>query len=176
MRRSWHSLALKIHLFGGLLAAVFLLLLGATGSIMAFESDIDQLLHPSLFHVTPVGKALPLGTLAGNAAATLGPGERIGIYILPVKPDLSYGFTVFAAKKLPRQIFVDAYSGRVLGSLSALRFVVVCGADDYWSVSMVDAAARQSQKVRKRLSLRSGLSFCASGHFKRLFTPWTLQA
>lgn len=107
MRRSWHSLALKMHLFGGLVAAVFLLLLGATGSIMAFESDIDQLLHPSLFHVTPVGKALPLGTLAGNAAAKLGPGERIGIYILPVKPDLSYGFTVFAAKKLPRQIFVD---------------------------------------------------------------------
>lgn len=125
MRPSWHALALKLHFFGGLVAAVFLLLLGATGSIMAFESDIDQLLHPSLFHVTPVGKALPLGTLAGSAAATLGPGERIGIYILPVKPDLSYGFTVFAAKKLPRQIFVDAYSGRVLGSLSALRFVVV---------------------------------------------------
>lgn len=125
MKRSWHSLALKIHLFGGLVAAVFLLFLGATGSIMAFESDIDQLLHPSLFHVTPVGKALPLDTLAGNAGATLGPGERIGIYILPVKPDLSYGFTVFAAKKLPRQVFVDGYTGQVLGSLSALRFVVV---------------------------------------------------
>lgn len=125
MKRNWHSLALKIHLFGGLVAAVFLLLLGVTGSIMAFESDIDQLLHPSLFHVTPIGRALPLGTLARNAAATLGPGERIGIYIFPVKRDLSYVFTVFAEKKLPRQIFVDEYTGRVLGSLSALRFVVV---------------------------------------------------
>ena len=92
---------------------------------MAFESDIDQLLHPSLFQVTPVGKALPLDILAANAAATLGPDERIGIYILPVKPDLSYGFTVLAAKELPRQVFVDGYTGRVLGSLSALRFVVV---------------------------------------------------
>jgi hypothetical protein len=37
----WRSLAFKIHLVGGLIAAA-LLLLGATGSLMAFASEIDS--------------------------------------------------------------------------------------------------------------------------------------
>jgi len=92
---------------------------------MAFESEIDGRLHPSLFHVTPSGQTLPLSTLAVNVAAVLRPDERIGVLVVPTKPSNSCAFTVFAPSRLPRQVFVDEYSGRVLGSLSAVRFVLV---------------------------------------------------
>lgn len=50
---------LKIHLLLGLVAAIFLLILGLTGSIMAFEGDINHWLHPNLWYVTPYGHLLP---------------------------------------------------------------------------------------------------------------------
>jgi uncharacterized iron-regulated membrane protein len=42
-------LLLKIHLYLGLVAALFLVVLGLTGSIMTFEGDIEHWLHPSLW-------------------------------------------------------------------------------------------------------------------------------
>ena len=47
------KLILKVHLYLGLTAALFLLLLGLTGSIMAFEGDIDHWVHPHAWYVTP---------------------------------------------------------------------------------------------------------------------------
>ena len=49
----------NIHLYLALLAGVFVLTLGLTGSIMAFEPELDHLLHPRLSYVTP-GAAPPL--------------------------------------------------------------------------------------------------------------------
>ncbi len=43
------KVVLQIHLYLGLLGAIFLVILGATGSVMAFEGDIDHwLASPSL--------------------------------------------------------------------------------------------------------------------------------
>jgi uncharacterized iron-regulated membrane protein len=125
---NWRPTFFQIHLVGGLIAAVLLLILGATGCIMAFEPDIDGMLHPSLFRVSPSGQSLPLTTLAANVAGVMRPDERIGIYILPTKPDNSCAFTLFARGRLPRQVFMDEYTGRVLGSLSVVRFVLVAHA------------------------------------------------
>jgi uncharacterized iron-regulated membrane protein len=108
-----------------LIAAALLVVLGVTGSIMAFQSEIDGRLHPSLFHVTPSGQTLPLSTLAAHVRGVIRPDERVGIIVLPTRPSNSCTFTVLAAGRLPRQVFVDEYSGRVLGSLSVVRFVVV---------------------------------------------------
>src|SRR5580698_10512381 len=48
-----HKVILTIHLCLGLAAAIFLLILGLTGSVMAFEGDIDHWLHPDLWYVSP---------------------------------------------------------------------------------------------------------------------------
>ena len=41
----------KLHLYAGLVAAIFLVILGLTGTIMAFEGDIDHWLHPGVWYV-----------------------------------------------------------------------------------------------------------------------------
>jgi uncharacterized iron-regulated membrane protein len=53
------TVILKIHLCLGLVAAIFLVILGLTGSIMAFEGDINHWLHPELWYVTPRGQPMP---------------------------------------------------------------------------------------------------------------------
>ncbi len=50
---------LTIHMILGLAAGLFLAILGLTGSIMAFEGDLDHWLHPQLWYVTPRGQPLP---------------------------------------------------------------------------------------------------------------------
>jgi uncharacterized iron-regulated membrane protein len=49
-----------IHLYLGAAAAIFLAILGVTGSIIAFEGDMDHWLHLSQWYVTPgAGAAQP---------------------------------------------------------------------------------------------------------------------
>ena len=93
---------------------------------MAFSGEIDSLLHPSLFRVVSQGQPLPLGQLASSATSVvLHPGESIGTCVPSTRADASYSFIVFGGHRIPRQIFVDQYTGRVLGSLSGLRFITI---------------------------------------------------
>jgi len=121
-----HFYLFKLHRIGGVAAGWFLLILGVSGSVMAFSGEIDSLLHPSLFRVVSQGQPLPLGQLASSAASGLHPGESIGSCIPSSGADVSYSFIVFGGHaRIPRQIFVDQYTGRVLGSLSGLRFITI---------------------------------------------------
>lgn len=46
-----HFYLFKFHRIGGVAAGLLLLILGVSGSVMAFSAEIDSLLHPSLFRV-----------------------------------------------------------------------------------------------------------------------------
>jgi len=46
------SLILKVHLCLGLVAALFLLILSATGTVMAFEHDIERWIDPGMWHAS----------------------------------------------------------------------------------------------------------------------------
>ena len=63
---------LKIHLVMGLAAALFLIILGLTGSIMAFEGDIDHWIHPGFWHVSE-GQALAEGDLIAGVERKFAP-------------------------------------------------------------------------------------------------------
>ena len=121
-----HFYLFKLHRVGGVAAALLLLILGVSGSVMAFSGEIDCLLHPSLFKVVPEGQPLSLSQLASSGASVLHAGESIGTCVPSTRADASYSFIVVGAHhRIPRQIFVDQYTGRVLGSLSAVRFTYI---------------------------------------------------
>ncbi|HEV2136809.1 MAG TPA: PepSY-associated TM helix domain-containing protein [Terracidiphilus sp.] len=121
-----HFYLLRFHRIGGVAAGLLLLILGLSGSVMAFSGKIDRLLHPSLFNVVPEGQSLSLSQLASSAAFALHAGESIDTCLPATGPDSSYSFIVFRAHhRISRQVFVDQYTGRVLGSLSAVRFTSV---------------------------------------------------
>ena len=121
-----HFYLFNLHRICGLVASLFLLILGVSGTVMAFSGEIDSLLHPNLFRVVSQGQPLPLGQLASSAASVLRPGESIGTCVPSTRADASYSFIAFGGHhRIPRQIFVDQYTGRFLGSLSAVRFTQI---------------------------------------------------
>lgn len=116
----------KLHLIGGLVAGLFLLILGVSGSVLAFSDEIDAFLQPSIFKVTPQTQRLPETQPAASAAAVLHQEDIIAVFVPSVRPDRSYWFSVIAGHhRLPRQVFVNQYTGRVLGNLSVVRFTVI---------------------------------------------------
>jgi uncharacterized iron-regulated membrane protein len=103
---------LKIHLYLGLTAAIFLVILGLTGSVMAFENDIGHWLHPGLFYVTPGPRALPEQVLISGAEQRFAPARVAAVQF-------------FRQANLVRvmqmtgglRVFVNPYDGSVLGSV-----------------------------------------------------------
>src|SRR5262249_2174308 len=91
------------------IAGVFLLILGVTGSIMAFEPELWRVMHRHLSYVTPSGAPLPLATL-GEAAMRAAPGISISGYGLSVSPDLAYQVNLRG-----RVAYMNQYTGEVLG-------------------------------------------------------------
>jgi uncharacterized iron-regulated membrane protein len=103
------KLLLNLHLYLALGAGVFVIILGVTGAIMAFEPEIDHLMHRRLSYVTPHGRVLSLAEI-GAVVEKAFPGERIGGYVLPTDRGLSYSV---ALRRGP--VAVNQYTGEVLG-------------------------------------------------------------
>ena len=102
-------IVLKLHLVAALAAGAFLAVLGGTGAIMAFEPELDHLLHRPLWHVTPQPAVLTLAEL-GDAASKTQDGQRPTGFLLSTEPDLAYQ-VLFRG----RSVFIDQYRGTVLG-------------------------------------------------------------
>jgi len=103
------KLIFKIHLFIALTIGTFLVLLGTTGSIIAFEPELDRLLHPHLSYASPGSEALSLGQIS-DAVSRHFVGEPIVAFLLPSSPDFS------AQVVLPSGIvYVNQYTGEILG-------------------------------------------------------------
>lgn len=114
-----------IHLYAGLIAAPFLLMLGLTGSFLVFEYPLDHLFHRHLAYVQPGATTLPLDILL-HKVQTAYPSARVVAFALSPSspsPDLAYTVQI----QLPRvpyasTTFVNQYTGRVFGKIDGPSF------------------------------------------------------
>ena len=99
------------HRYCGLVLALFLLIAGATGSLLVFRDDLDAALNPDLFHVAarPVLPATDIVRRAEHAH----PQWRIASFDLRARPDKALRVTL--APPLGKQVFLDPSDGRVVG-------------------------------------------------------------
>jgi uncharacterized iron-regulated membrane protein len=104
------KLILNIHLYLALAAGIFVTILGVTGSIMAFEDDIDRLSNSKLFYSEPKGQQLSAAAILESLRKTY-PGQRFGSLRLPGRPDGSYSVPMRGA-----QLFIDSYTGEIHGT------------------------------------------------------------
>jgi uncharacterized iron-regulated membrane protein len=105
MRRLFFNL----HLYTALIAGAFILVLGLTGSMMAFEPEIDHVLHWRLTYVKPQGRVLSVGEIRAAIEKAF-PGEPIGAYGLSTAPNISYQVALNRGV-----VSIDPYTGKVLG-------------------------------------------------------------
>ncbi len=84
---------LNLHLYGALVMGIFIVIVGLSGSIIAFETELDRLTRPDLFHVAEQGKTMTVAALF-QAAGRAYPGQKIGNIRLPQSADDTAGLQV----------------------------------------------------------------------------------
>jgi uncharacterized iron-regulated membrane protein len=100
---------LTIHLAVAFAAGVFMMILGITGAVIAFEPQLDRLLHYETAYVRPGGRALALGQI-GAAVSHQYPGEPIVAYLPSESADSPTG--VILSRGI---VSVNQYTGEILG-------------------------------------------------------------
>ena len=77
-----HAVAVFLHRWAGLGMTGFLIVVGLTGSMLAFRTDLERIINPDLFaKSTPEQIPLDLATLAERAEA-LAPQARVGYFVV----------------------------------------------------------------------------------------------
>ena len=111
-----------LHRWAGLAMAVFLILVGLTGSLLAFKTDLERLICPKIYAMPRPGvPPLDLATLAERAETLVPQGRVAGVFL--TEPDQA--LVTFDPREDPAtgkpyeldfgQLFVDPWSGEELG-------------------------------------------------------------
>ena len=116
-----HASAVYLHRWTGLGMTVFLVVVGLTGALLAFRTDLERLINPQLFATAKPGQApLNLATLAERAEA-LAPHAKVGYF--SVEQDQALMAMVPKNDPATRKpylldfdhIFLNPYTGEELG-------------------------------------------------------------
>ena len=159
-------LLFNLHLYVSLMTAVFALILAVTGSIIAFEPELDHLFHWRRSYVTASPPALSLAELGARASSVF-PGEPVRAYEFSTSPDLSYQLRFRSGI-----VFVNPYTGVVLGTQTGPdRRPSFCERSHRIHVSlMTSAGAEVGGTVLSWATL--GVAFLA---FSGLYLWWPLK-
>lgn len=107
---------LNIHLYIGLVAALFLILLSVSGSVIAFENEINRHLNPHMLTVRPERQRLSWDVLRSRIEQQE-PGWKLIRLYLPQRPqDSLYVRLRSVNNRSIKHFYVNQYTGEVLGS------------------------------------------------------------
>ncbi|MBS9720842.1 PepSY domain-containing protein [Tianweitania sp. BSSL-BM11] len=105
------------HFYAGLLVLPFMITLAITGALYLFRDEIDGIMHRDLLRVAVVEgvERVAPETMVASALAAV-PGQAVK-YTDPRIENASAEITVAADDGARRAVYVDPYTGNVLGSL-----------------------------------------------------------
>ncbi|RAI99751.1 putative iron-regulated membrane protein [Chitinophaga skermanii] len=134
----------KIHSLAGIIAGALLLLLSLTGSLLVFSDEIDEAMHPMLFHVQPQGERKPLDSIYQAAAKSLEGNPIMNILRLPQEPNAT---CILRAEYGPERriyVVVNPYTAEVIaqrsntgyfsGWVMYLHFTLLSGFKGAWVI------------------------------------------
>lgn len=101
------------HLYGGLVAGLFLVLSGLTGSMIVFREEIEALMYPELMETVVRDDRAPLQTVL-NAVKYAYPEDKLFSVRMPRTPQQTYQLKMNNAHDL--FVYADPYSGEILGA------------------------------------------------------------
>ena len=111
--RTWFTGLRRLHLTMGSLAVVMLLFTATTGAILAFEFEIEALVNPGLWEVTPQQKTEPIQPILNRVDQKFPDETPVSVtrYRDPTKPLL-----IFTKDEVERssEVFVNPYTGEII--------------------------------------------------------------
>ena len=115
---TFRKASLAVHLIGGLISAIFLALLGLSGSVLVFEGEIDHWLNPSLTRVQPQGERRSLSELC-HMLEERHPGSHVDSVSPSQDPAIAYKIHLRSSAPGGSGMFaINPYTGEELGSLA----------------------------------------------------------
>ncbi|MFN3653610.1 MAG: PepSY-associated TM helix domain-containing protein [Armatimonadota bacterium] len=109
-----------VHLWLGLLLGGWVVLMGLTGTMLAFMHELDGPTDPQLTRVARAGERVPLQGVLERVRAAY-PGWTVSRLTFSEEPEGTYAFRLTRKGGEPmrreslREVRVDPYSGRILG-------------------------------------------------------------
>jgi uncharacterized iron-regulated membrane protein len=111
-----------IHRWLGLAMTIFLIIVGLTGSVIAFREELDVWLNPELLTVAKRDAPLLDPVTLREKASALYPDERFDLVRLHMSPDRAVGFWRMSGMNADdhimastEQFYLDPYTGEKLG-------------------------------------------------------------
>jgi uncharacterized iron-regulated membrane protein len=108
-----------IHRWAGLAMALFLIIVGLTGSVLAFREELDVWLNPELLTVAKRDAPLLDGFALREKAAALYPNVQLNSVPLDIEPGRAARFGIVPNMDMVMEtefeIFLDPYTGEKLG-------------------------------------------------------------
>lgn len=117
LRKSLRTTLSTLHRWLGLILGVVLVLAGLTGSLLAFDHELDGWLNSAMLRNTTGDCAAPLPpSAAARAVQQAWPGATVNAITLPEAPADSYRVQFKQASTHDNEAGVDACSGQLLAS------------------------------------------------------------
>ncbi|CAM3861908.1 Peptidase [Pseudomonas reidholzensis] len=116
-RISFYNLAWRWHFYAGLFVAPFMILLAITGIIYLFKPQLDPLMYRELMVVEASHHRQSADSLLAEVQQAY-PQGHVGQYLPPLNAERSAQFVVHEGGR-ELNVFVDPYSGKVLGKQDA---------------------------------------------------------
>ena len=114
----FRNLLTVIHRYTGLAIASFLIVVGITGSVIAFAGELDRALNPNWFTVEPKGKQMPASKMVIEVQEHF-KNARVEHISLPKLPEdaavLSLTSKRGADPIVDDQVFLNPYTGDIIG-------------------------------------------------------------
>lgn len=127
-KNSFTKWAFNLHGWLGLMAGLFFLFYGITGSMLMFRGELDRYFNPELHHLTPHGMVLGADAIYRNLVRSHPNLKKIVLHDFPVNAFDSYEFMLFRNQQQITEnylyyISVNPYSGKILkeGSYADLQ-------------------------------------------------------
>ncbi|HYS65443.1 MAG TPA: PepSY domain-containing protein, partial [Paraburkholderia sp.] len=110
------------HFYAGLFVMPFLVVLAITGTLYCFQPQIEPLLYPHRLIVEPkTTPRLSEDALLAKARAAMPPGAAAVTASIASAPDRSTEFVFRLADGEKQSVYLNPYSGEILGTLSVDR-------------------------------------------------------
>ncbi|MBI3735665.1 PepSY domain-containing protein, partial [Candidatus Sumerlaeota bacterium] len=173
-----HKLMLWIHRYTGLGIVLFLVPIALTGSIVAFDSELDRLFNPSLMTV-PVRDGPMLDAVElRNRAAAMEPRAAFEFFYLKIPA--GHSFQIAAWPKVDPatgkpyvmeydQLFLDPYTGEKLGSRKSANALIPFIFNLHYGMVFGNPGVRFFGWVALVLTVNCFVGFYLT------FPPWSLR-
>ncbi|MFB2983435.1 PepSY-associated TM helix domain-containing protein [Microseira sp. BLCC-F43] len=107
--------SLFLHRYAGVMTGILLVIICLTGSVLVFSEEIERLLNPKLFYVTPQSQQISVQRVVDTAQKAY-PELKPQRVLVPQKPNETYTVLMTSPQERFTDVFINPYNGKILGS------------------------------------------------------------